>query len=131
MQTSYIIKGWIQFNLVEETICGSTYFRPMSQERLDTFDKRPDFKEILFDDDDCYPTEGIAYLIQDAIYEQLFPSEYEAENEEDLKRANGFTPWEPIRSVHLIKKVLYTIGWPGEMKNLLRFREVVEGIRAS
>jgi hypothetical protein len=58
-----------QFNPIEEKIRGGIYFRPMPQKRLDTLDRRPDFKEIPFDEDDSYPTEDPAYLVQDAINE--------------------------------------------------------------
>jgi hypothetical protein len=58
-----------QFKLIEETIRGSMYSRPMPQERLDTLDRRPDFKEIPYDEDDSYPTKDSAYRVQDAINE--------------------------------------------------------------
>lgn len=99
-----------QFNLVEETIRGSMYFQPISQERLDTLDKRPDFKEILFDEDDGYPTEDDCYMIQKTINDQLCRSQYEPETEEDSRRAYEFTSWEPVGLVHLLRPVLYKVN---------------------
>ncbi len=68
-----------------QTIRGSMYFAPMSQERLETLDKRPDFKENPFDQENGYPNEGDAHMIQDVINEQLRRSEYKAETEEDYR----------------------------------------------
>ena len=89
-----------QFSLVEETTWGSMYFRPMSQERLDALDKRPDFDTIPFDEDDSYPNEDDAYMVRDAINEQLLCSKYRAETEEDLWSAYEFTSWEPVGLVY-------------------------------
>ena len=85
-----------QFNLIEETIQGSMYFRPMSLERLNTLDRRSDFKEIPFDADDGYPTENDAHGIQDAINEQLYPFVYGFRYEEDLPSADELASWEPV-----------------------------------
>lgn len=77
------------------------YFRPMSQERFDTLDTRPDFKEIPFDEDDGSPTEDDAYMVQGAINEQLSCFKDEVETEQDLRRAYEFTSWKPVGLVTL------------------------------
>jgi len=37
-----------KFNLIEDTLQGVPYFRPMSQQRLSSLDKRPDMYKIPF-----------------------------------------------------------------------------------
>jgi hypothetical protein len=99
-----------QFDLVEETSRGSMYFQPMSQERLDTLHKRPDFKEIPFAaEDDGWPSEHDAYWVQDTINEQLDRQKYEPETMEDLWTALEFTSWERVGLVHLTHVVLYIV----------------------
>jgi hypothetical protein len=96
-----------QFNLIGETNQGSMYFGPMSQERLDTLDRRRDFTEILFEEEYAYPTMNNAHGIQDAINDQLRPFVYEVRYEEDLKKADELGSWEPDELVHLTKTALY------------------------
>lgn len=79
-----------QLNLVEETITGSLYFRPMSQELL----------RLL--------TEGLALKNCSSIYERLFPSGYEFNTEEGLRRQIKLTTWEPIGLLHLIKIIIHS-----------------------
>jgi hypothetical protein len=82
----------------------------MPQERLDILDWRPDFKKIPYDEDDSYPTEHSAYLVRDAITEELFPFVYKLQTEQGLRRTCEFISWEPIVLVHLIKTASYTIN---------------------
>ncbi|ERF70369.1 hypothetical protein EPUS_05188 [Endocarpon pusillum Z07020] len=60
-----------QFNIAQETLQGGPYFRPMSQERLSSLDKRPDMYQIPFWEDDRYPSNADAYMVQTAINDQL------------------------------------------------------------
>lgn len=60
-----------RFDLVEETLSGGPYFRPMSQERLRSIDKRPNMCKIPFWEDRGRPSNSDAYMIQDAIVDQL------------------------------------------------------------
>lgn len=84
------------FNLVEEATWGSPYFQPMSQECVNTLDKRPDFEEIPFGEDDSWPSEGDAHWVRVAITDQLDRQKDEPEDVEDLWRAIEFTSWEEV-----------------------------------
>ncbi len=112
-----------QFDLVEETKRGSTYFQPMSQECLNTLDKRPDFEKISWDfessiigktsfgrfssgDGDRWPSENDAHWVRVAITDQLRRQKSVPNVVEDMWRAIDLTPWEEVVLVHLIKTAL-------------------------
>lgn len=98
-----------QFSLVEETKWGSTYFQPMSQERVNTLDKRPDFEEIPFHKKDRWPSEDDAHWVRVAITDQLRRQNDEPKEVEDLWSAIESTSWEEVGLVHLIKTALCTV----------------------
>ena len=98
-----------QFNLVEETRSGSMYFQPMSQECMNTLDKRPEFEEISYGEDDSWPSEDDAHWARVAITDQLRRQKDEPKKVEDLWSAIEFTSWEEIGLVHLIKTGLCTL----------------------
>lgn len=98
-----------QFDLIEETNRGSMYFQPMSQERLDTLDKRPRFEELHFENDDVFPSDNNADEVKSAVYAQLCRFDEEVEFEEDLRSAIEFTSWKQVGLVHLVKPVFSTV----------------------
>lgn len=79
-----------QFNIAQETLQGGPYFRPMSQERLSSLNKRPDMYPIPFWEDRRYPSNADAYKVQAAISDQLFSS-----RDDDVWAAYESTQWEP------------------------------------
>jgi hypothetical protein len=60
---------------------------------------RPDFTELHFDKERVIPSEGDAYVVQDAMNEQLRRFKPDVEYDEDLRRAYEVTSWEPVRLV--------------------------------
>jgi hypothetical protein len=80
-----------RFDLADETLQGGPFFRPMSLGCLSSLNKRPDMYQIPFWNDDGHPNNPDAYMIQDAINNQLFSS-----RDEDQWRAYHSTQWEPI-----------------------------------
>ena len=81
-----------EFDLIEATARGGTYFRPMSQKRLDALNERPDMYKIPFWPDQGHPCIADAYMVHDAINDQLRCSR----DEESLWKAYESTQWEPV-----------------------------------
>jgi hypothetical protein len=81
-----------KFDLVEATPHGGMYFRPMSQEHLDTLIKRLAMYRIPFWPDRGRPPEADSYMVHDAINDQLRCSK----DEEDVWKAYESTSWEPV-----------------------------------
>jgi hypothetical protein len=81
-----------KFDLFEATAHGGMYFRPMSQERLDTLIKRPAKYRIPCWPDRGHPPEVDSHMVHDAVNDQLRCSR----DEEDVRKAYESTSWEPV-----------------------------------
>lgn len=81
----------MQFDLVEETLKGGPYFRPMSEECLLSLDKRPDMYRPPFWTDCGFPSNADSYMVREEIMGQLLDS-----RDDDLWSACESSQWEHI-----------------------------------
>jgi hypothetical protein len=79
-----------EFALTKATLEGGVYFLPMSQERLNSLDKRPPMYEIPFSPV-RYTSEADSYMVQAAIIDQINQSK-----DDDLWKALQHTEWELV-----------------------------------